>query len=542
MANTLHEMLWTHLWQIGVLTLLVAVLTAVGGRRWPHLAYALWLVVLAKCFVPPIWGWSAGVPGWNPPKLITSTVSATADEGTGGEARLPVAHSATALPSTAAPAPVEPDADDPTRALPPVRGWLPAASTLQALWALGSALLAGAVLGRVSERRRLLRHCSRPAPDRVRRAVERARTALGARQSVPVYCTSSNFGPGVIGTWRPEIYLPNHLVESMSDEQLQTMLAHELSHVRRGDAWVAHLQLVAQILWWFHPLVWWMNRQLVQQRERCCDEEVVSALDGKRREYARCLVDVLQAKLSIEPLWGHPGLRPAELTRRRLEEIMKRPNMKHRRAPRWARLVALTLALAVLPGGGSPWIAQGDEAPAAADVGTSPDAQGSPTGRTPTILKYGDNKPDGRKSIAGAGQMIRFALPEGVTQVRGLRIHCARYGYPQPPKEDVEITFLTEDMTESLHTELVPYSLFKRTKANRWTTVPLDDTVDLPEKFWVVLNFSAERTKGVYVSYDTETKGQYSRVGFNEEDARETDFAGDWMVQVQLPRQRRIVR
>jgi hypothetical protein len=65
-----------------------------------------------------------------------------------------------------------------------------------------------------------------------------------------------------------------------------------------------------------------------------------------------------------------------------------------------------------------------------------------------------------------------------------------------------------------------------------------DEEVELPPKFWVALNFNAQQTKGVYVSYDTSTKGQYSRVGLpgDEEEPKATDFGGDWMVQVMLPR------
>jgi hypothetical protein len=89
-------------------------------------------------------------------------------------------------------------------------------------------------------------------------------------------------------------------------------------------------------------------------------------------------------------------------------------------------------------------------------------------------------------------------------------------------------------MTEVLHTELVPYSLFKRVEKNRWTHLPFRDPVEVPKTFWVVLNFNAEKTKGVYVSYDTSTKGEYSKIGLTEEDARATDFGGDWMIQVLL--------
>lgn len=151
------------------------------------------------------------------------------------------------------------------------------------------------------------------------------------------------------------------------------------------------------------------------------------------------------------------------------------------------------------------------------------------------LLQYGDGKPDGKKSIAGAGEMIRFSLPEGQENpLKSLRVHAARYGYPQPPKEDVEISILNEDMSEVLHTELVPYSLFKRQQDCRWTSIPFDEPVDVPQTFWVVLNFNAEATKGVYVSYDTSTKGEFSRVGFSDQDAKETAFGGDWMIQAVL--------
>jgi hypothetical protein len=155
----------------------------------------------------------------------------------------------------------------------------------------------------------------------------------------------------------------------------------------------------------------------------------------------------------------------------------------------------------------------------------------------PRILKYGDGKADGKKSFGGSGQMIRFELPEGVDAIRGVRIHGSRYGYPQAPKEDFEITFLNDDQSEILHAEAAPYHLFKRGK-EQWIRVLFDKPVELPQTFWVALNFNAQQTKGVYVSYDTSTGGEHSRVGLpgNDEPPKETEFGGDWMVQVMLNR------
>jgi len=155
--------------------------------------------------------------------------------------------------------------------------------------------------------------------------------------------------------------------------------------------------------------------------------------------------------------------------------------------------------------------------------------------KTPALLRYGDGKADGKKSIGGSGEMIRFELPEGVTMIRGIKIHGSRYGLPKAPDEDFEITFVTDDLDEILHTEAAPYRLFKRGR-EMWVRINFDEPVELPKKFWIALNFNAQQTKGVYVSYDTSTKGEYSRVGLagSEEAPKPTDFGGDWMVQVLL--------
>jgi hypothetical protein len=77
--------------------------------------------------------------------------------------------------------------------------------------------------------------------------------------------------------------------------------------------------------------------------------------------------------------------------------------------------------------------------------------------RPASILGYGDDKPDGKKSYGGSGEMIRFELPEGVSKIKGIRIHGSRYGLPQAPKEDFEIKFLNDKRDETLHSETAPY-------------------------------------------------------------------------------------
>jgi RNA polymerase sigma factor (sigma-70 family) len=143
----------------------------------------------------------------------------------------------------------------------------------------------------------------------------------------------------------------------------------------------------------------------------------------------------------------------------------------------------------------------------------------------------GDGKPDGKKSIGGSGEMIELTLPGKRSKVTGVKIHGSRYGRAQPPKESFLIYFLSEDRERILHTEMAPYSLFKR-GAESWVEVKFENpVVGLPHTFWLALDFRAAQTKGVYVSFDTSTSGKSSRVGLPGMASSEVDFGGDWMIE-----------
>jgi beta-lactamase regulating signal transducer with metallopeptidase domain len=533
---------WLHVWQIAVLSVVVGTVNHVLGRRWPHVAYGLWLVVLAKCFVPPIAG--GPVDFWRSLPPISTSIevgwveAASAPRNAIQVASLDTSPRQSASQQTASSA-VTTQQVSPLDAVP--RFTLRRiADAVPMVWLLGSALLFGMAIGRSSEVGRRLRRTSAPVSNALLLSVQSASEQIGLARVPRVMQTSSEMGPLVAGILRPTVYLPAFLVESALPAQREAMLLHELAHVRRRDTWVAGLQFIAQIIWWFHPLVWWMNRELSRHRERCCDEEVVANLAGRRADYARLLVNVLEAKHRLEPLWGYPAVRPVELTRRRLEEIMKRKNMVHARAPWWCWVIVVASAAAVLPGANAAAVQDDDSTDNAARVAQATTGKGNRAAagkRPPALLSYGDGKADGKKSYGGSGHMIRFELPDGVTSVRGLRIHGSRYGLPQAPDEDFEITFLSDDRQETLDTQAAPYRLFKRGKES-WVRVLFDEEVELPQKFWVAINFNPHQTKGVYLSYDTSTKGEYSRVGLPGDDAepKETAFGGDWMVQVMLPR------
>lgn len=111
---------------------------------------------------------------------------------------------------------------------------------------------------------------------------------LGIRRAVQ-YCESIYVqAPAVIGWFRPIVFLPASAVTGLSEEQLTLVIAHELAHIRRLDAFFNLLQVGVETLLFYHPAVWWLNRRIRAEREQCCDEMAV-ALCGNAIEYARAL-------------------------------------------------------------------------------------------------------------------------------------------------------------------------------------------------------------------------------------------------------------
>jgi len=94
--------------------------------------------------------------------------------------------------------------------------------------------------------------------------------------------------PAVIGWFRPIVFLPATALTGLSEEQLQAIIAHELAHIRRFDAFVNVFQVLVETLLFYHPAVWWLNKKIRTEREHCCDDIAVSVC-GNAVEYARAL-------------------------------------------------------------------------------------------------------------------------------------------------------------------------------------------------------------------------------------------------------------
>jgi beta-lactamase regulating signal transducer with metallopeptidase domain/Leucine-rich repeat (LRR) protein len=362
-SDDLLQLAWTQAWQLAVLAVAIAVVVKLACRRRPHLAYLLWMLVIIKAITPPVWSSPTGAFSW----AMKETIA---------EQTLPV--SVPGPPPLIAFTPVEKppastSAGPPLATLPtPAPAPQPAvsvsiASTLLIGWCAGSLGLATLLLVRWIALLRQLRQTSQPASAALGRQFDALRQQLGLRRPVRLVVTTDNLGPAAFGWWRGTVLVPQAVIEQSQEHELAAILAHELAHLRRFDPLVGSLQLVVQCLWWFHPAVWWANRQIRVERERSCDEEVLAELACPPADYARLLVRILTWRQQFVPAVFWSGMRGTAATTARVRHVLETKSFR-RRCPLAAWLIAALALGIVLPGAGGRFItaAPPEEAPAQA--------------------------------------------------------------------------------------------------------------------------------------------------------------------------------
>lgn len=266
--------------------LLVATEWVLGRRMSPALRCALWLLIIARLLLPPTLQSPTSVGYWLGPWLAEPVRRTTAVR--------------TATPLDSSPTdtlPARPE-DPPVRQLPPPR--IRASGWLFLVWGTGVVALGGWMIRRNREVYRLLRS-AQPAPPELLDLLREAAQRIGLTRLPELRLTPVNHSPAVCGFPRPVVVLPSALAHCLSPRALTDILLHELIHVRRRDLWFNLPQAVAQVLWWWNPVVWLANARIRILREQAVDEQVMLSRRGDPAGYPAALLEVAR----------HCGARPA---------------------------------------------------------------------------------------------------------------------------------------------------------------------------------------------------------------------------------------
>ena len=168
-------------------------------------------------------------------------------------------------------------------------------------WLYITGMLAAAILSIFSYQKisRLKRNSS-PLPSEWQQSVLKVLQRTGLSGSVPIRASAATTIPLVVGFLKPMILLPSAMLLSMSADQVESIIMHELYHIRRLDHIVNMLQLLLEIVLFYHPAMWWISRVIRQLREESVDEWVVSQIEHPK-EYAHALLQLEQSRGASMP-------------------------------------------------------------------------------------------------------------------------------------------------------------------------------------------------------------------------------------------------
>jgi bla regulator protein BlaR1 len=304
-----------HLWQSTLFVLAVGCLSLMLRKNSARIRYCLWLAASAKFLIPFAALTALGThfpwplpPGRALEPTFFSRVGQTAVQitqlGTGGAGAL--------------------------RSAAHVGGYGATMVALSILWVLGVL----AVAARWFSRWRLAHHALHES------------MAMSLAFAIPVRSSSSHLEPAVVGVLRPVLLLPKDIEQRLSADEMKALLAHERCHVAWRDNLAASIHLLVEVLFWFHPLVWWVGTRLVDERERACDEHVL-AQGHLPTDYAEGILKVCEHCFA-PGLASISGISGANLSRR-IEAIMRNRKVHRMGATRRMILGLAAIATIALP-------------------------------------------------------------------------------------------------------------------------------------------------------------------------------------------------
>ncbi|HLM00525.1 MAG TPA: M56 family metallopeptidase [Pyrinomonadaceae bacterium] len=152
--------------------------------------------------------------------------------------------------------------------------------------------------------------------------------------------------PIVIGWLKPVILVPASVFLQISPKELETVIAHELVHVRRWDALVNFAQSLVEVLFFHHPCVWWISAVVRREREFATDEAVVKIMENSHIVYASALANLEEIRLVTNqklPPFSTAAVKGGNLMQRITKILQKNTGTNGKANSAWSAGLALML-------------------------------------------------------------------------------------------------------------------------------------------------------------------------------------------------------
>ncbi|GAA4210997.1 hypothetical protein GCM10022289_39260 [Pedobacter jeongneungensis] len=181
-------------------------------------------------------------------------------------------------------------------------------------------------------------------PDGWKAIFEQVTAHLKIKKAIKFHLSSIVNVPLVIGYLKPVVLFPLALVNQLDNDQVEAILIHELSHIRRNDFLLNLIKTAIETLLFYNPFVWMAGRFIHIEREHACDDLVLK-ITGKPLNYAHALLKLELLKDKNSPAYA---LAATGKTQNLYQRIKRITNMKTNYLNAKQQMAALTLGVACL--------------------------------------------------------------------------------------------------------------------------------------------------------------------------------------------------
>ena len=278
---------WAIIWQVAVVVAVATLIAWLLRRSSPVVRYWLWQIVAIKLLLMPFWTFAIPLPSWAENKPPERSASVEPPEKLDGKAYKPP------LPPPL-PSGTTPDAAGAPHAAP---FWESLAAIGWQAWLLltWSVVVLWQIVRLLGQRLRLAKLLKRGVPTSGELAALVAELAgqINLRRVPAAVLVDGDCPLFVCGLWRTRLVLPSRLMDSLGAPERRQVILHELAHVKRHDLTWGWPVEIARIVYFFHPLVYWVAYQLRLERELACDQLAMARSGHTPADYAQTLVQVV---------------------------------------------------------------------------------------------------------------------------------------------------------------------------------------------------------------------------------------------------------
>lgn len=210
-------------------------------------------------------------------------------------------------------------------------------------WTLGVCFFIIRLLSGLSYISYLKKRQSYPPPDKWQRIVQSLSAKAGCRRPLLLKESGIAVTPMVVGFLKPVILFPVGMLNNLTYEEAEGILAHEIAHIIRNDYFINIIQSIIEAVYYYHPAAWWMSSMIRNERESACDEIAVR-MTGNSLNYAKALIAVEQLRVAQpRTALAFAGKGKSQL-RTRIERILNISNSKNNSM---SKIIAVSLIFAL---------------------------------------------------------------------------------------------------------------------------------------------------------------------------------------------------